>query len=108
DPPLAAALHRAGNVFVPLSLDFSELNFRASPVNQAMYELFLKDLELTPSEMAARIEQVKLPHLRTREEFNDHFLVARRAALAERIRRELPSGPAAPAELRARLLPKTD
>jgi class 3 adenylate cyclase/CHASE2 domain-containing sensor protein len=108
DPPLAAALHRAANVFVPLSLDFSELNFRASPVNQAMYELFLKDLELTPAEMAARIEQVKLPHLRTREEFNDHFLVARRAALAERIRRELANGPAAPAELRARLLPKTD
>jgi class 3 adenylate cyclase/CHASE2 domain-containing sensor protein len=108
DPPLAAALHRAGNALVPLSLDFAGSAARGNPADRAIYEALLNDLELTPAEVSDRLSSAKIARPQSDADFNSRFVAARRSAMSARIARETSSAPGSIPELRKRLLPKTD
>ena len=107
DPALAAALHRAGNVLVPISLDFSIGMMSLTAADQRIKEMLRGDLELTAAEVSDRLAAQGLQ--RPEPDFNSRFIVARRAAMYERIDRELAKSPDIdPAQLRPLLLPQTN
>jgi class 3 adenylate cyclase/CHASE2 domain-containing sensor protein len=106
DPTFAAAIHRAGNILLPLTLAYSSAD--THPTDRAIYDSLSADLELTPAEVSSRLAKAKIPLPATQTELDNRFIAARHAAMADRIRRELAIAPASLADLRTRLLPRTD
>lgn len=109
DPPMAAAIHRAANVLVPLSLDLEEALRPKSPADQAICETLEADLELTPDQVAQRLLARGIGKTQLGADFEFRFVGIRRAAMFNRIDRELTNNPSMERDgLRKRLLPRTD
>jgi class 3 adenylate cyclase/CHASE2 domain-containing sensor protein len=109
DPPLVASLHRAGNVLVPISLDFDDALRPQSTVEKGMLELLMGDLELSVVEVTERLRARGLNVSESSAALNSHFVGARRLAMYRRIEGELTKDPnLTPNDLRPHLLPKSD
>lgn len=110
DALLTKSLKSAGNVLMPVSLDFSTGRGEQSMTTKAIYETLLADLELTPVEVAQRVNKtLRSTNNAGQKAFDDSFIIARRRAMFERIEREMTVHPGiTAAELRLTLLPKSD
>jgi CHASE2 domain-containing sensor protein len=109
DAQLAESLLRAGNVIVPVALDFSTGEKEQTRADIAMFEALKVDLELTPAEVGQRLKDRGITPPVPEQVFNDRFVIARRAAMYERIDREVSANATiTPQDLRPKLLPRTD
>jgi class 3 adenylate cyclase/CHASE2 domain-containing sensor protein len=105
DAILAATIRKNAKTLVPLSLVADP---GASPLQQKLQTMLTGDLELTPDECRARLLATPAPLITPEGEVGaDVFIIARRAAMAARVGRELAGGDVPADVLRARLLPRT-
>jgi class 3 adenylate cyclase/CHASE2 domain-containing sensor protein len=105
DGILAATIRDTRKTLVPLSLLADP---GASPLQKKLEAMLTADLELTRDECRARVLAEPAPLIAAGAELEaDLFIVARRAAMATRVARELAGGDLPLDVLRARLLPRT-
>ena len=106
DANFAAAIKRAGNVMLPVSLDLDSSN--RSPIFSVTYTLLLKDLELEPSEIVTQLRGSKFDNPRVAQQVGEVYLNAREAAMVSRISDELAKQNTDVQHLSATLLPRTN
>ncbi|HYO09004.1 MAG TPA: CHASE2 domain-containing protein [Tepidisphaeraceae bacterium] len=103
DAELAAAIGRLGNVILPASLASEP---PPSPALAGMIELLRGDPELTEAELLDRLRARGISA--DARAVGDAFIPARREAVYRRVADEIRAGVADPAEMRRRILRKTD
>jgi class 3 adenylate cyclase/CHASE2 domain-containing sensor protein len=104
DDNFAAAIKRAGNVMLPVSLDFE--SSQRPPIFGAVYTLLLKDLELEPSDMVSQLRGSHFDNPRLAQQIGEVFFAAREAAMVTRISDEMAKNDTDVQHLSDALLPR--
>lgn len=106
DEKFTEAIQRCGNVLMGASLIYTPPPHTSLLYDAVLTEL-LRDLEVKPDELQARLVKRSIPNAQRTEHFEKAFYDARRRAMRERIEQEFLRGDVDFATLRRRLLPNT-
>jgi len=106
DAIFADAIHRAGNVVLPVSVDPEAA--RWTPLEQAVIDLLSKDLELSDSEVTARLEGSPFDRPGLKDAVSDVVVRARDTAFFNRISAAMEQGVYDLPGLTALLTPRTN
>ncbi len=107
DDAMVEVLTRRGNVLIPYSATFTA-EPEPTVLEQAIISLFEKDIEITPSEMVQQLNDRGFDEELAKVNLDPIFLQRREQTMMRRISALMDSGVTDVAELRARLLPRTD
>jgi CHASE2 domain-containing sensor protein len=107
DAILAETIRKIDRVLLPASLTFGSQPV-PGPLEQKLFDLLIANPELTLEQAIEQMKAAGLPPANLPEEVTQKFGNVRARAICERIRREIESGPADPAQIKQRLLPHFD
>ncbi|HEX3358879.1 MAG TPA: adenylate/guanylate cyclase domain-containing protein [Tepidisphaeraceae bacterium] len=105
DNALAASIKRAGNVMLPISIEFN-VPTAPDPLLFRMEHLLLDDLELSPDQIIAALQQAGMDRSDLTAEVWQKLNRARKMAMMQRLDKEITAGVTDLPTLRKKLVPR--